>query len=477
MEPPAPGQKRHRPTRDEDYTPVRCTICSKLLLSRRTFHRHKASCIDRRSAEYKQAQGQSGTQLPPIEEDQHLLEELPPAGEQQEEDVAAGDNELDDIPCDPQCEPPVSSDGHPELGSHGMEDESTDEEEEDGGEQGLPLGHHGSTADQPHGEPVVHHGEPDFGNPDVGHGQPQEGEDGGGQEIDNVLHQGMGAGEVDGVHGFLLEDEEEEGLHGAFGSDASDDEEEPLSLHTSGADRWEEFVESAGADAPGEHPCEAPTEDQRDARFYLRHLLTPLYPGSKLSVIGACYVLASEKVEGRMSDKCVDRMCRYMADCALPEGNLHPPSLYLLKKCLQVDTADMFEEHVCVNDCHRFPKLSRSQFQAHMDEKCPHCEHPRFQVVELSSGVVIKPYKVFWDLGLARTLQESFFCMPEFCEQRSTGRDKYDTDFYQSEEAARLDARVGGALMKIDNSAWEFGMDFFQPFTFKTHSTGVVCIR
>jgi hypothetical protein len=118
----------------------------------------------------------------------------------------------------------------------------------------------------------------------------------------------------------------------------------------------------------------------RDAKFYMEHLQKPLYPGAALTVIGACYVLDTEKVEGRMCDKTVDRLCRYLSEKVLPKGNLHPPSFYILKKCMRVLDAVEFEQHVCPNET------------------------------------------------------------------------------------------VGGALTKSENSACELGVDFFQPFSFKTHS-------
>jgi ssDNA-binding Zn-finger/Zn-ribbon topoisomerase 1 len=318
---------------------------------------------------------------------------------------------------------------------------------------------------------------------------PISGEEGGGDEsLDEGDEDGEGGDEDEWDERVEDEWDEDEEEQETFSSESDEDESDTgaggVGMGLSEAFRvggWEHDIGSNAGPGPNGTSTEAresPYDVQRrDAKFYLTNLQTPLYPGCKITVIGACYVLANEKVEGRMSDKSVDRMCRYMSDIILPKGNLHPPSLYLLKKCLKVQDADSFEVHVCIKDCHRFPKLRKSQYHNHLDDKCPKCQHPRFKVVQMTNGTTIKPYKMFWDLGLASTLQESFFSRPEFCEQRGTGRDKYDTDFYKSEEAQRLDESVGGALMKADNSAWELGFDFFQPYTFKTHSTGVVGIR
>jgi hypothetical protein len=65
-------------------------------------------------------------------------------------------------------------------------------------------------------------------------------------------------------------------------------------------------------------------------------------------------------------------------------------------------------------------------------------------------------------------MQDNFFMKPEFCKNRAPARSKYDCDFYRSKEAERLDAKVGGALKKKENSAWELGLDFYQPFSFNT---------
>lgn len=236
-----------------------------------------------------------------------------------------------------------------------------------------------------------------------------------------------------------------------------------------------EDIMPASTDA-GENPYEV-LKHKRDARFFLNNLRTLLYPGAKLTVIQACYVLGMEKSLGHVSDKVVDRMCRYISEVLLPEGNLHPPSIYLLKKCLKVAPATDFEQHVCVNDCCKFPRLATRQYPAHVDETCGTCGERRFDVVQLTSGVSIKPRKVFWDLGLARTIKERFFANPEFCQNRATKRDTYDTDYYQSEEATRLNDKLGGAVRETDNSVWELGSDGFQPFAFKTHSSTVVALR
>jgi hypothetical protein len=240
------------------------------------------------------------------------------------------------------------------------------------------------------------------------------------------------------------------------------------------------FAGAAGLDS-GEgvdQPGVTVGSGRRDAEYYLARLHSYLYPGAKLTLIEACYALGMEKLKGHVSDTAMDRMCRYKAEVLLPHGNIHPPSLYLLKKCLQVEDAHQYEQHLCINGCCRFPQLRKSQFSAHRGERCPKCKEPRFVVRQLMTGAFVTPRKVFWDFGLAATIQHHFFSNTEFCERRGTGRDKYQFDFYRSKEAAELNKRVGNeSLFLPDNSCWELGYDGFQCFAFKQYTAGVLTLR
>jgi hypothetical protein len=241
-------------------------------------------------------------------------------------------------------------------------------------------------------------------------------------------------------------------------------------------------------DDPPEDPDSSPSEDEEEeeeepnghdrssARFFLEHLDHPLYIGSSVTLIEQCFVLVQEKVRFQTPDIQVDRLCRWL-NHILPAGNLQPPSLYLLKKCISCHESARYEQHVCVNDCCKFPKLSKSQYRQHEDEKCTKCQEPRFLVKHTSRGRVLRPRKVFWDFGLDSVIRDHFFTNPEFCGLRGAGRDAFQMDFYSSLEAERLDMATQGALRHADNSIWELGFDFCQCFTFKQYSVGVLALR
>ena len=74
-----------------------------------------------------------------------------------------------------------------------------------------------------------------------------------------------------------------------------------------------------GADTPGK------------AAYYIKRRAQPLAPGSPVSVLQQCYILATEKMAFKLKDTFIDRHCRYMSHL-LGAGNLHPRSWYLVQK-------------------------------------------------------------------------------------------------------------------------------------------------
>ena len=162
----------------------------------------------------------------------------------------------------------------------------------------------------------------------------------------------------------------------------------------------------------------------------------------------------------------------------LPKNNSCPRSWYMLKRLVGYQDVKDVEYHVCVNDCHCFGRRPDKGLENSVaTEVCPVCSEPRFTTKLTQTGVKWVPRKVFYYFELRQLIQRGFFGNKEWCGLRGTGRDEYPGDFYSSEEAKRIDARLGGALFHPDNSGYEIGMDWAQPYDFKQHSTGVVCIR
>jgi hypothetical protein len=215
---------------------------------------------------------------------------------------------------------------------------------------------------------------------------------------------------------------------------------------------------------------------RRTTEFYMARLHKRLYPGAKLTLLETCYVLAREKVQFRQTDKHCDRQLRFYSDQVLPPGNLHPPSIHVLEKCIQCKHASEFEEHVCVNDCCRFPKLSSEEYATHHDDKCSKCGELRFAARRVAGGVLFRPRKVFWSFGLRNTIRR-LFQDAEFCQERGRGRQMTFTDFYNSPDARRIDVLTGGALSDFLNSVYELCFDSCQTFTFRQWSIGVMGLR
>jgi hypothetical protein len=126
------------------------------------------------------------------------------------------------------------------------------------------------------------------------------------------------------------------------------------------------------------------------------------------------------------------------------------------------------QQHVCVNDCHRFPWLDSRQYRQHQYDHCPCCKERRFEIKETPSGSRLVPRKVFYDFGLDNIIRDRMFTDPTFCQHRSKGRQDY---YYTSTEAERLHRAASRA--DLDTSVYELGADWAQMYTSKVHSTGL----
>lgn len=151
---------------------------------------------------------------------------------------------------------------------------------------------------------------------------------------------------------------------------------------------------------------------------------------------------------------------------------------------LAVQPAAELEEHVCVNHCHLFPKLSQHDWKFHLNDACPHCHELRFRLV--SCGVGRKPRALprrrFWHLGLERVIQGQCFANERWNALRKQSSSIDKLGFRTSKAAQDLSARLidiyQSDTLKDDRCGlWTLGFDFFQPFAFRNHSTGAVGIR
>ena len=109
------------------------------------------------------------------------------------------------------------------------------------------------------------------------------------------------------------------------------------------------------------------------AQHYLSRLHDPIFPGAKLSVLEYTYATLTEKLKTKGKDKACDRAARLHASAVFPEGNLCPPSLYMMKKVVNCKDAADIERHVCVCDQHLYEPLLRKDYRKHRYETCGKC--------------------------------------------------------------------------------------------------------
>ncbi|KAK9906510.1 hypothetical protein WJX75_003063 [Coccomyxa subellipsoidea] len=266
-----------------------------------------------------------------------------------------------------------------------------------------------------------------------------------------------------------------------MGPDAVGGGGQPLILDMQGVRAPELFDEGAHWDYEGDEddePDAAGNPRPGTAAFYAAHRDEKIYTNAQLTVEQACYLAMTQKQRSQQRDTAFDEHCRLQHDVMLPQPNLHPPSLYLMRKVMDVRSVDDYEYHVCVCDGYAWDHLPRSEWDAHADDTCPlpTCRQPRFKKVKLLSSTRVRPRKVFYFFGVKESIKK-LFAKPEWCALRGTGRDTSAAGFYGSREAQRLHDETGGRFSAPSSSAYELGFDYGQIFNFKTHSTGIMVLR
>lgn len=169
-------------------------------------------------------------------------------------------------------------------------------------------------------------------------------------------------------------------------------------------------------------------------------------------------------------DVAFDQFLQTAADSHAQPSYL-PRSVYMLRQVLINRTSAAYEHHVCVKDHHCFGYLPPSAWRSHQHDVCPvpGCGERRFD----TEGSTINARKRFFYFGLDNTIQR-LFNNPAFCNLRGKGRGPY----FQSEEFDRLNTATGCMAQDSEQSLLvELGVDWFQPFVFRNHSTGAVFLR
>jgi len=141
--------------------------------------------------------------------------------------------------------------------------------------------------------------------------------------------------------------------------------------------------------------------------FEKEELKRKLFSNSPLDLKGSLLSLMKWASDHKIGLEALGDLLVVIKKDLLPAENSLPASMHLLYKAIGLDL-QLFEQHVCVNDCCLFPKLSKKEFKLHQNDTCPKCNEPRF-----SSKVT--PRKIFYYFPIAWQL-ENFKKMPEFAQ-------------------------------------------------------------
>ena len=130
--------------------------------------------------------------------------------------------------------------------------------------------------------------------------------------------------------------------------------------------------------------AEEAAEIIRRAAVLSQRRFEPLYRGSSVSALEADVLLFGWRHESSIKDRAIEALLQLLKRL-LPEGNLLPESLYMLRKVLKIKRPCDYQYHACPNDKHYWKPLPQSQWSADASEPCP-CGHQRFKQLEVAGG-------------------------------------------------------------------------------------------
>eukprot|EP00884_Botryococcus_braunii_P013903 jgi/Botrbrau1/22513/Bobra.114_2s0038.1 len=249
---------------------------------------------------------------------------------------------------------------------------------------------------------------------------------------------------------------------------------------------WMSDFESDTSVSPDHSDSEAAaaTPRERSYEYYKQNMQEPLWvvgnQVSRLNLAQGLYERLTLKQREHKKDNHFDEDMRRQRDLHSPQPNNWPGSLYLCKKLVDCNSAKDNEFHACKNHCHIFPQIPPTDYEAHREDRCPHCQERRFVVIKEYGKQILSPQNIFWSFGADTIIQLNMFGNPNFCRVRGSGRADPE-DYYNSEECKRLYEAAfpgEGAAKWADRSIsfYEVGLDWFEPFGGKTHSVGIVTL-
>lgn len=211
-------------------------------------------------------------------------------------------------------------------------------------------------------------------------------------------------------------------------------------------------------------------EKEYSMAWWRRHADEPVFPGSKYTVFEISWLQLSKKLSTRQTDEHFEADQAFTCDLLAPlykDGPiLWPNSAYVMKGivCPEAKQLDWstFEYHSCNNlKCpgHVFDHISKSDWQAHADDVCPHCESARF-IKHGEHPSTWKPQAWFIYFGLEAVIKNQFWANPEWTKtlpKQGASRAAY----FSSPEFQRLSAALGNWLLDPQHCAvYDLGIDW-----------------
>lgn len=178
------------------------------------------------------------------------------------------------------------------------------------------------------------------------------------------------------------------------------------------------------------------------------HRGDPIAPGHTVTVVQACYWLASMKNDHRVTDTVIDQFCAMMHHLILPADNLYPASYHMVKAVLDVESSKACTRHICDKCWTVFPDMHSALYPGNADAVCAAegCGNRRFDVSD--TGVVL-PKRNIYCFDVRSTVLDLLDPILEdldtYREQREQAY-KDPASYFRSPAGQYVDAAIGHKL-------------------------------
>lgn len=175
--------------------------------------------------------------------------------------------------------------------------------------------------------------------------------------------------------------------------------------------------------------------------WYHYHRTKSIVAGHAVTVLEACFWLATLKHDHKVTDVVINMVCGMVHRLLLAPGNLFPPSYHIVKKVLGVDKFQARRSHICEVCWTIFPDLDPALFAAHAQDQCA-CGGPRFLV---SPTGVVTPQRSIFRFDVRQSVIDLIQpTIQQFNEYKAAVAEQCNdpTSFWGSPAGRMLDARI-----------------------------------